>query len=76
MHRTPIESKAITSIGYASAEQRLEVRFHDGGVYEYRDVPPDMHQQFLVAASKGQYFNNTIRGRFAYTRSKIDQTLS
>jgi hypothetical protein len=69
MHRTPIESKAVTSIGYDSAEQRLEIRFKDGGIYEYRDVPADVHRQFLAAASKGQYFNETIRGRFAYLRS-------
>lgn len=74
MFRTPIQSKALTSIGYDSAEQRLEIRFTDGDVYEYRDVPADVHRQFLAATSKGQYFNQTIRGRFNYVqpgRAKI-----
>lgn len=69
MHRTPIESRALTSIGYDPAEQRLEIRFKDGTVYVYRDVPVDVHGQFLAAASKGQYFNKTIRDRYAYIRS-------
>jgi hypothetical protein len=76
MHRTPIESKAITSIAYDLAEQRLEILFQDGGVYQYRDFPPDVYRQFLAADSKGQYFNKTIRGRFAHVRPKIIQILS
>lgn len=66
MRRTPIQSKAITSIGYDAAGRCLEIRFRDRRVYEYRDVPLDVHRQFLAAASKGQYFNETIRGRFTY----------
>jgi hypothetical protein len=68
-HRTPIESTAVTSIGYDCAERHLEIRFKNGGVYEYLDVPADVYCQFLTAVSKGRYFNETIRERFAYRRS-------
>lgn len=76
MHRTAIQSQAVTIIGYNSAEQRLEIRFKHGEVYEYRDVPADVHRQFLAAASKGQYFNKIIRGRFAHVRSTSTESLS
>jgi len=75
MHGIPVKSKAVTSIGYDSAGQRLEIRFRDGRVYEYRDVPADVHRQFLTAASKGLYFNQIIRRRFSYVRSR-EATLS
>jgi len=76
MHRTPIESKAISSLGYEATEQRLEIQFTDGGIFEYENVPPDVHLQFLMAPSKGQYFNQMIRGKFTYTRTSGTKTLS
>jgi hypothetical protein len=69
MHRTSIQSKAILNIGYDPAERRLEIRFRDGRLYHYRDVPAEVHRQFLAAPSKGSYFNEVIRGGFAHARS-------
>ena len=51
-------------------EQRLVVRFVSGKVYTYDDVPPEIAEGFRAAASKGTYFNDVIRDRFPFARSR------
>ena len=66
MQRLPIQSTALTGIGYDSATRRLEVEFNDGRVYEYFDVSEPVHAALIASPSKGRYFNGQIRGRFQY----------
>ena len=42
MKRVPVDSSAITSIGYDTEEQTLEVEFSSGTVYRYLRVPADV----------------------------------
>ena len=66
MHRVPVESSSIESVGYE--KNVLEVRFHNGGLYQYFDVPEDLLVMLMQADSKGAFFNRHIRGRFSSTR--------
>jgi hypothetical protein len=71
MHRVPVESSSIESIGYE--KNVLEVGFRNGGLYQYFDVPEELLVMLMHADSKGAFFNRHVRGRFASTRLKAPQ---
>jgi len=54
MHRTPVTSSNIRSIGYDSKIATLEVEFTSGDIYQYFNLPEHLYQQFLHASSHGQ----------------------
>lgn len=66
MHRVPVESSMLDSIGYE--KNVLEVRFNNGGLYQYRDVPEPVLSELMRADSKGRFFNQNIRGRYPSVR--------
>ena len=61
MHRVPVISSVIASVGYSSRRRQLEVEFRTGAVYEYMNVPPEVHEHLIAADSLGRYFNMAIR---------------
>ena len=63
-------SSVIQSFVYDKEEQRLIVRFVSGKVYTYDDVSAEVADGFRAAASKGTYFNDVIRDRFPFARSR------
>ena len=63
-------SSVIQSFVYDKEEQRLVVRFVSGKVYTYGDVPAGIVDGFKAAASKGTYFNDVIRDRFPFVRTR------
>lgn len=60
MERQPVASSNITSIGYDASAMILEVEFHNGRVYQYMNVPQEVHAQMMNAPSKGQFLNYQI----------------
>jgi hypothetical protein len=68
MKRRPVDSAAISSVGYDREHATLEIEFIDGDVYQYFLVPASVHRQFLAAASLGNYFANHVRNRYEYRR--------
>ena len=58
----------MAAVAYDSNRELLQIEFRDGTVYQYFNVPADVHENLLRAPSKGTYFNRVIRGRFPYTR--------
>ena len=71
MRRVPVESHAITSVGYDRATNVLEIEFVDGDVYRYFAVPRRVHQELLAADSLGRYFQAQIRDRYGYERVSL-----
>jgi hypothetical protein len=63
-------SSVIQSFVYDKEERRLVVRFVSGKVYRYEEVPAEIAKGFGAAASKGTYFNDVIRDRFRFARSR------
>lgn len=70
MQRTPVESSDIISVGYDAASRLLEVEFHGGRVYQYREVEPDIHAKFMQASSFGTFFFAHVNGRYRYQKIK------
>ena len=49
----------IQALCYAAA-QVLTVQFSSGKLYEYREVPPEIHQGLMDSGSKGSFMNEEI----------------
>ncbi len=68
MHRIPVTSSNIRSIGYDSRSATLEVEFTSGDVYRYFDVPEHLFRQLLHASSYGQFLSDYIRYNYRYQK--------
>ena len=64
MERVHVSSSNIRSIGYDAEAQVLEIEFISSGVYQYSDVPEQVHERLMSARSKGSFFSANIRDRF------------
>ena len=68
MERDLVNSSSIRSIGYDRSTDTLEVEFVNGSIYQYYDVPDNIYENFMVAPSKGQFFNTYVRNYYLYDR--------
>jgi hypothetical protein len=66
MRVATVESTTLLTVSYDDARTLLQLEFCSRAVYQYFSVPAVVHQSLLAAPSKGRYFNQAIRGRFAY----------
>ena len=66
MRRVPVESSAVTSVGYDATTNELEIEFAGGGVYRYYGVPASRVEALLAAASIGRYVTEHIKPRYPY----------
>ena len=66
MKREPVRSSAIYAVGFDPQSRTLEVEFTNGRVYRYVDVPEFLYRGFMVAQSKGTYFNTRIDDHFRH----------
>lgn len=67
-----VESDVIHAIGYADDVSILEIIFNNGSIYQYRNVPREVFDQFMSADSKGNYFQDNIRDEFEYWQWDAD----
>lgn len=60
---TPVQSNQVKAVGYDAPTQTLAVTFTRGPwtIYQYPNVSPDLHQQFMEAESKGTFFGAHIK---------------
>lgn len=63
MERTPVESRAIRSVGYDADARTLEVEFSSGRVYAYDGVEPSLYEWLLRVPNKGAVFNRLVKDR-------------
>jgi hypothetical protein len=63
--QTPVESTFLKSAGYSAETKTLAIAFRDGTLIHYGNVKPDIWDAFLEAESKGRFFHQVIRGRYA-----------
>lgn len=68
MTHTPVESSMMSSVGYDPQTGTLEIEFTSGAVYDYFDVPSEVHDELLVARSHGPYFDDNIREHYSFAR--------
>ena len=70
MKKTGVESSVIGAVGHTRV---LEIEFASGRIYQYFDVPEEIHRDLLASDSKGRYFNSHIRGRYDYQEIELKQ---
>jgi hypothetical protein len=63
LHRLPVESSSLESVGFDPATNQLEIEFRDGGIYRYA-VPRRIHQELMSADSLGAFFARRIRHHY------------
>lgn len=57
-----VRSSAISRIEWENGT--LSIWFHESGRYDYPRVPERIYRAFLVAGSKGQFFNDHIKDQY------------
>jgi lysyl-tRNA synthetase class 2 len=65
-----VQSTLMTSIRYDNKTRALDVTFMSGETYRYSNVPRDIYVALLDAESKGEFFNNHVKGVFHF--AKVD----
>ncbi len=59
-------SSTIKSVEYDDEARELDITFTSGKMYRYFNVPLEIYAEFLDAGSKGKFFNDNIKGAFAF----------
>ena len=57
-------SSSVKAVGYDPASQTLRVQFQSGAVYDYADVPVELHASLAAAPSVGSFFGQNIRTKY------------
>lgn len=68
MQKEFVPSTNLRSVGYHCPTQTLEVEFLSGSVYQYYNVPQNIHEELMQAASKGRFLNTYIKNAYPYSR--------
>lgn len=63
---------AIRGAWYLPNRRQLDLMFGSGRRYRYANVPAHVAQRFADAMSKGRFYNNEIRDRFACTQLDVE----
>lgn len=67
LHRKPVSSSNLVSVGYEPDTSTLEIEFHNG-LYEYYNVPQSIYNGLMGAPSKGSYFHQKIKDVFNFKK--------
>src|SRR5580698_11618207 len=79
MDRVKVESTHIDEIGYTDLTKTLEIKFKDGGIYQYAPVSVATHWRLMNNSpangkSHGKFYARFIRGNKKYTGTKITES--
>ena len=64
----PVVSSNVESIGYNEGTQILRIKFLNGAIYEYKNVPLMEFEQLKNASSIGSYLNRNIVRNYPYEK--------
>ncbi|MBC7771937.1 MAG: KTSC domain-containing protein [Pyrinomonadaceae bacterium] len=65
MKLQPVESSAVTHMGYDATAKVVRVIYAGGGVYDYLGVPQSVYTRILLADSIGAAINELLK-RYPY----------
>lgn len=66
LHWHNVKSSFVDAVAYDGVTSELYVTL-DHGSYVYSDVPAFIFEEFLLASSKGAYFNSKIKDVYLFT---------
>ena len=70
MERIEITSSNLKSVGYDPATQTMEVEFHKGPIYRYKEVPLEVYDTLVRCDSAGAYFAMAVKGKYEFEKEK------
>ena len=62
------DSSTLDESVYDDATSVLKIKFKNGGIYKYDNVPVDVYESLTTAASSGKFLNSAIKGKYAFTK--------
>lgn len=63
-----VDSSTVEAVGYDDKAQELHVQFTSHGIYIYYEVPRNVFDAFMSAASKGSFLNREIKGVYRFAK--------
>ena len=66
--RISVASSNIASVGYSKEAHILEIEFHHGAIYQYKDVPENVYEDLMSSPSQGAYFMSELKNKFKYQK--------
>lgn len=63
-----INSSNLKSAKYNTETELLEIKFVNGAIYEYKNVPWAQFTKFRLAESQGKFFNANIAKKYDYKK--------
>lgn len=60
---TDYESSQVKQTRYNEQEQKMQIRFRNGVVYQYQNVPASLHVRLRKDASPGSFLHKVIKAR-------------
>lgn len=67
----PVASSVIKAVEYDEDVAELDITFTGGKTYRYRNVPVEIYAELVEAKSKGQFFNDNIKGIFPFAEVSL-----
>jgi hypothetical protein len=64
-HWTPLTSSYLSGMSYNPETRELDIRFKNGRIYSYYNVPPNVAEDMLTASSAGEFYSTNIKGQYA-----------
>ncbi|MBW4665075.1 MAG: lysine--tRNA ligase [Chroococcus sp. CMT-3BRIN-NPC107] len=64
-------SSFVKEHNYNVATQILTIKFNNGSIYKYQDVPASIAQGLETATSAGQYFNEFVKDKYAFDQVRL-----
>lgn len=68
MEMINVDSSNVESVGYDEGSSTLQVKFKNGAMYQYFDVPENVFTGLRDADSIGGYLAARIKGTYRYTK--------
>lgn len=65
IHRQPVSSSVLASVGYSKHLHALEVEFKTGAIYRYLEVPKQVYDELMSAPSKAAYYDAKVRHQYS-----------
>ena len=69
----PVVSSNIKAVGHDKKEKVLDVAFHSGGEYKYKDVPRGLYARLLKVKSPGKFFHKHIKKNNKFEYEKVNK---
>lgn len=63
-----IKSSNISGATYDTEQKILAVRFNNGSIYEYTDVPWELFTKFRLADSQGAFLNANVKTKYQHKK--------